>query len=252
MGPVGTQSGDVTVRPSGTLSNQMGAPRAEPGNVRAPGGARQCHSAPSRIRTCDTRFRKPMLYPLSYRGADRRPAATRWWARQPSRPYGRARGDPDDPTTEPRSRACPRVSASGSASEMRIRQRWVARPPGRRSRAGSSLGSREPIPDHVHPTCSDQGPDALIHWPSIGLERARRSRRAYRSRPAYRPARLPASGDVDLRLLHHTSQVGLVVLGSTRSGMAGRARLRPGRRTAAVHLRGYNRTGVVLLIGSHL
>jgi hypothetical protein len=25
-------------------------------------------SAPGRIRTCDTRFRKPMLYPLSYEG----------------------------------------------------------------------------------------------------------------------------------------------------------------------------------------
>ena len=25
--------------------------------------------APGRIRTCDTRFRKPMLYPLSYEGA---------------------------------------------------------------------------------------------------------------------------------------------------------------------------------------
>ncbi len=26
------------------------------------------YSAPGRNRTCDTRFRKPMLYPLSYRG----------------------------------------------------------------------------------------------------------------------------------------------------------------------------------------
>src|SRR5215217_1577327 len=26
------------------------------------------HGAPSRIRTCDTRFRKPLLYPLSYGG----------------------------------------------------------------------------------------------------------------------------------------------------------------------------------------
>jgi hypothetical protein len=25
--------------------------------------------APGRIRTCDTRFRKPLLYPLSYEGA---------------------------------------------------------------------------------------------------------------------------------------------------------------------------------------
>ncbi len=35
------------------------------------------HSAPGTIRTCDTRFRKPMLYPLSYGGsrADPRPGA---------------------------------------------------------------------------------------------------------------------------------------------------------------------------------
>jgi hypothetical protein len=26
-------------------------------------------SAPGRIRTCDTRFRKPVLYPLSYEGS---------------------------------------------------------------------------------------------------------------------------------------------------------------------------------------
>jgi hypothetical protein len=26
--------------------------------------------APGRIRTCDTRFRKPLLYPLSYGGGD--------------------------------------------------------------------------------------------------------------------------------------------------------------------------------------
>ena len=26
------------------------------------------HGAPGRIRTCDTRFRKPLLYPLSYEG----------------------------------------------------------------------------------------------------------------------------------------------------------------------------------------
>jgi hypothetical protein len=28
----------------------------------------KCISAPSRIRTCDTGFRKPLLYPLSYGG----------------------------------------------------------------------------------------------------------------------------------------------------------------------------------------
>jgi hypothetical protein len=27
--------------------------------------------APGRIRTCDTRFRKPLLYPLSYEGSTR-------------------------------------------------------------------------------------------------------------------------------------------------------------------------------------
>ena len=35
-----------------------------PGSMRAPPAA----SAPGRIRTCGTRFRKPMLYPLSYGG----------------------------------------------------------------------------------------------------------------------------------------------------------------------------------------
>ena len=30
--------------------------------------------APGRIRTCDTRFRKPMLYPLSYEGLRRHPS----------------------------------------------------------------------------------------------------------------------------------------------------------------------------------
>src|SRR4051812_19606662 len=34
-------------------------------------------SAPSRIRTCDTRFRKPLLYPLSYGGQCHRVAALR-------------------------------------------------------------------------------------------------------------------------------------------------------------------------------
>jgi hypothetical protein len=29
--------------------------------------------APGRIRTCDTRFRKPLLYPLSYEGDDAQP-----------------------------------------------------------------------------------------------------------------------------------------------------------------------------------
>jgi hypothetical protein len=36
----------------------------------APAIARCGASAPGRIRTCDTRFRKPMLYPLSYEGKD--------------------------------------------------------------------------------------------------------------------------------------------------------------------------------------
>jgi hypothetical protein len=33
-----------------------------------PSDLRLC-GAPGRIRTCDTRFRKPLLYPLSYEGA---------------------------------------------------------------------------------------------------------------------------------------------------------------------------------------
>src|SRR6476619_2973418 len=50
------------------------APLVPPGRGRArgPRGRRRltCGSlgAPGRIRTCDTRFRKPMLYPLSYEG----------------------------------------------------------------------------------------------------------------------------------------------------------------------------------------
>jgi hypothetical protein len=32
------------------------------------GAARPFVRAPGRIRTCDTRFRKPVLYPLSYEG----------------------------------------------------------------------------------------------------------------------------------------------------------------------------------------
>jgi hypothetical protein len=39
-------------------------------------------SAPGRIRTCDTRFRKPLLYPLSYEG---------WLRRWPSVPMHHTR-----------------------------------------------------------------------------------------------------------------------------------------------------------------
>gem|GEM_PF-3822125 len=35
------------------------------------------HGAPGRTRTCDARFRKPTLYPLSYGGARGRPDAER-------------------------------------------------------------------------------------------------------------------------------------------------------------------------------
>jgi hypothetical protein len=44
------------------------------GVMSAPSGTLSCafslfnSGAPGRIRTCDTRFRKPMLYPLSYEG----------------------------------------------------------------------------------------------------------------------------------------------------------------------------------------
>ena len=36
--------------------------------------------APGRIRTCDTRFRKPLLYPLSYEGASSQNTRQRWVA----------------------------------------------------------------------------------------------------------------------------------------------------------------------------
>ncbi len=60
--------------------------------------------APGRIRTCDTRFRKPMLYPLSYEGGrgDRSrsgsvvgavvPVGERaWWSRRAPRAGPRTR-----------------------------------------------------------------------------------------------------------------------------------------------------------------
>ena len=37
-------------------------------------------SAPGRNRTCDTRFRKPLLYPLSYEGLDVDPSWSGWCA----------------------------------------------------------------------------------------------------------------------------------------------------------------------------
>jgi hypothetical protein len=51
--------------PGTTGHNKIGPPPVSAGEgpfLRASGGA------PGRIRTCDTRFRKPMLYPLSYEG----------------------------------------------------------------------------------------------------------------------------------------------------------------------------------------
>ena len=64
-----------------TFNTRSGAPPTESANVpcahlehfqhqirRTADGVGQCNCAPSRIRTCDTRFRKPMLYPLSYEG----------------------------------------------------------------------------------------------------------------------------------------------------------------------------------------
>ena len=41
----------------------------------APASRRRPTDAPGRNRTSDTRFRKPVLYPLSYEGADRRIAS---------------------------------------------------------------------------------------------------------------------------------------------------------------------------------
>ena len=52
----------------------VGVP-ADPGGLRARFGAgaarKGCTGAPDRIRTCDLRLRRPTLYPLSYRRADR-------------------------------------------------------------------------------------------------------------------------------------------------------------------------------------
>jgi hypothetical protein len=60
-------SGKMARRPDGNDASGWVGPPSERG-----GGylSRQCPaaSAPGRIRTCDTRFRKPMLYPLSYEG----------------------------------------------------------------------------------------------------------------------------------------------------------------------------------------
>jgi hypothetical protein len=36
-------------------------------------------SAPGRIRTYDTRFRRAVLYPLSYEGGTRQPSGRRGW-----------------------------------------------------------------------------------------------------------------------------------------------------------------------------
>ena len=41
---------------------------AQPRRFQASAEIGQSHGAPGRIRTCDARFRKPMLYPLSYEG----------------------------------------------------------------------------------------------------------------------------------------------------------------------------------------
>src|SRR5665811_1699653 len=48
---------------------------------------RYFYCAPGMIRTCDTRFRKPMLYPLSYGGSW---CTSRWCTSRISGDYGRA------------------------------------------------------------------------------------------------------------------------------------------------------------------
>lgn len=47
-----------------------------------PADLRKCGGAPGRIRTCDTRFRRAVLYPLSYEGG-----AWLEVSLQPSGPY---------------------------------------------------------------------------------------------------------------------------------------------------------------------
>src|SRR2546423_2341769 len=51
--------------------------RRGPGRERSPSVAHSS-GAPGRIRTCDTRFRKPLLYPLSYEGASPQGTCHRW------------------------------------------------------------------------------------------------------------------------------------------------------------------------------
>ncbi len=69
--------GMTGTRPTAAASPSAcgGTENRDQGRVR--GRQRSRTSAPSRIRTYDTRFRKPMLYPLSYEGAPGRPPADR-------------------------------------------------------------------------------------------------------------------------------------------------------------------------------
>src|SRR6185312_11746031 len=93
-------------------------------------------SAPSRIRTCDTRFRKPMLYPLSYEGVrvgrDRRPSmisARSGGADIVVRGWPACRNSSSTPCcstwTEPWSIPPPACSETGAS----WRTRWVWRSP---------------------------------------------------------------------------------------------------------------------------
>jgi hypothetical protein len=65
-------------------------PRTGPAADQAVGETAGQRGAPGRIRTCGTRFRKPLLYPLSYGGPATTPAPTVRGLPQVSRTRGRA------------------------------------------------------------------------------------------------------------------------------------------------------------------
>jgi hypothetical protein len=72
---VSSHRGVRTARPrlADTLAYSGTAPLLLPSNIRPVGArskaqAKGLASAPGRIRTCDTRFRRAVLYPLSYEG----------------------------------------------------------------------------------------------------------------------------------------------------------------------------------------
>src|SRR5664279_1544208 len=102
-------------------------------------------SAPGRIRTCGTRFRKPLLYPLSYGGARRSVRLVRaecaWWASSFagrvvwfSWPPGRRAANPNLVATAP-------IVALSDQLRRRRRRRW-------RSRSLAGNGISGPYAEH--------------------------------------------------------------------------------------------------------